>query len=185
MRRAVTLAIALAGLVLVPSALAHSDHDCSDFSSQAEANAHARSYPSDGLDGDGDGRACTSLPAGGSGAPARFRARFVRAVDGDTAVVARRSRSWTIRMIGIDTPERGDRGYDAATRSLAGAEGSTVTVVADSTQDRYDRYGRLLAYLDRGRTDLGRRQIARGHARVYVYGGVPFKRVRSYRAAAR
>ena len=64
------------------------------------------------------------------------------------------------------------------------ADGRRVTLVTDPTQDRFDRYGRLLAYALRGRVDLNRAQIRRGWAKVYVYGGVPFKRVSPYRRAA-
>ena len=40
------------------------DLNCSDFSTQAEAQAHLRDHPTDpdGLDADGDGIACESLP---------------------------------------------------------------------------------------------------------------------------
>lgn len=33
--------------------------------------------------------------------------------------------------------------------------------------------------------DVNRLQVRRGHARVYVYGGVPFLRTDSYRVAQR
>lgn len=70
MRRLSLLAILslLAMLVLSPSAFAQgeaNDLDCSDFGSQADAQAELRSNPSDpnGLDGnDDDGIACESLP---------------------------------------------------------------------------------------------------------------------------
>jgi endonuclease YncB( thermonuclease family) len=64
------------------------------------------------------------------------------------------------------------------------ADGRRVTLVTDSTQDRFDRYGRLLAYAIRGSVDLNRAQVRRGWAEVYVYASVPFKRVRGYRRAA-
>jgi len=37
--------------------------NCSDFSCQGQAQAWHNSHPEDGLDGDGDGIACESLPA--------------------------------------------------------------------------------------------------------------------------
>jgi Mu transposase, C-terminal domain/Staphylococcal nuclease homologue len=49
---------------------------------------------------------------------------------------------------------------------------------------RANRYGRLLAYAMRGGVDLNRAQVHRGWAKVYVYAGVPFRRVRAYRRAA-
>lgn len=58
-------------------------------------------------------------------------------------------------------------------------------MTTDATQDKFDRYGRLLAYVNRrsnGR-DLGKGQIASGWAKVYVFKD-PFKRVESFRRAA-
>jgi LPXTG-motif cell wall-anchored protein len=52
-------------ILLAPAALAQADTDCSDYASQAAAQAALRADPSDpnGLDGDGDGIACESNPA--------------------------------------------------------------------------------------------------------------------------
>lgn len=38
------------------------DRNCSDFSCQEDAQAWHNAHPGDGLDGDGDGIACESLP---------------------------------------------------------------------------------------------------------------------------
>lgn len=48
----------------VPPPPADGDYDCSDFATQAQANAVLHSTPGDphGLDGNGDGEACESLP---------------------------------------------------------------------------------------------------------------------------
>ena len=48
-----------------------------------------------------------------------------------------------------------------------------------------DRYGRLLRYVEHGGIDIGRKQVLRGRAHVYVYEGVPFARTSSYRKAQR
>ena len=46
-----------------------------------------------------------------------------------------------------------------------------MTLVTDPSQDRIDRYGRLLAYaIRRGGLDLNLAQLRRGWAEVYVYG---------------
>jgi|SRR5215211_7369853 len=59
--------LALSALILsAPAALAQAgDQDCSDFASQAAAQAHLRADPSDpdGLDSDNDGIACETLGA--------------------------------------------------------------------------------------------------------------------------
>jgi endonuclease YncB( thermonuclease family) len=129
----------------------------------------------------------TLVAAGAAGAGDFSKAgRVTRVVDGDTVDVRLDGgRAERVRVLGIDTPERGDCGSaaaTAATRQLAG--GRHVTLVGDATQDTRDRYGRLLAYvwLPGGR-DLGYRLVATGHARVYVYGGRPFTRLPAYEHA--
>jgi len=107
-------------------------------------------------------------------------------VDGDTVhVQLTTGEEERIRLIGIDTPERGVCGSARATayaRSLA--SGQHVTLVGDPTQARRDRYGRLLAYVWVDGRDLGFQQLARGLARVYVYDR-PFQRLAAYRRAER
>jgi endonuclease YncB( thermonuclease family) len=73
-------------------------------------------------------------------------AKVIRIVDGDTIEVVLRGNSETVRYIGIDTPERGQPGYNAAkeaNRTLVG--GKTVYLQQDRT-DR-DAFGRLLRYI--------------------------------------
>jgi endonuclease YncB( thermonuclease family) len=190
------------------------DYDCSDFANQAEAQNQLLPGDPYALDGDGDGVACESLPCpcssatGGGGqqpappapppptpqAPAggRTSALVIRAVDGDTLDVRLETgEEVDVRLIGIDTPETHrpgtpiECGGPQASRSMHRmADGRRVTLITDPTQDRFDRYGRLLAYALRGRFDLNRAQVRTGWAKVYVYGGVPFKRVSTYRRAA-
>ncbi|MGH8966429.1 MAG: thermonuclease family protein, partial [Actinomycetes bacterium] len=97
-----------------------------------------------------------------------------------------------VRLIGIDTPEvygGVECGGRKASRSLKRMlpRGTRVRLVSDPTQDRVDRYGRLLRYVTKVKTgrDVNRAQVWRGHATVYVYNGDPFKRVRGYRKAQR
>ena len=55
----------------------------------------------------------------------------------------------------------------------------------DPTQATYDRYGRLLAYVDLvGGGSMNANMIRAGWANVYVYNGVPFQRVRLVPACA-
>jgi len=64
--------------------------------------------------------------------------------------------------------------------------GSTVTVVTDPTQDRVDRYGRLLGYVfrQRERVPVNQTLLERGAARVYVYRrNRPFRRLPAFRGA--
>jgi endonuclease YncB( thermonuclease family) len=66
------------------------------------------------------------------------------------------------------------------------ADRRRVTLVTDPSQDRIDRYERLLAYaIRRGGLELNLAQLRRGWAEVYVYAGNPFRRVGAYRRAQR
>jgi endonuclease YncB( thermonuclease family) len=188
-----------------------SDKNCSDFANQAQAQSYFDSKggsPSnnvDGLDGDGDGIACEALPcpcaspSGGGGGGKRPKgsklpARVIAAVDGDTIQVRllRNGKVRDVRLIGIDTPEthRPDTpiecGGPQASRSMHGlADGRSVSLRTDPTQDRIDRYGRLLAYVKRKGKNLNRIQVRRGWAKVYVYNHHPFLKLRSFKRAER
>jgi micrococcal nuclease len=115
-----------------------------------------------------------------------LRGTVTHVVDGDTLDVRLASGgSERIRLIGIDTPERGECGAGKATgyaRSLA--QGRATVLVGDATQATHDRYGRLLAYVWVGGRDLGYHQLARGFAKVYVYDR-PFQRLGRYQQAER
>jgi micrococcal nuclease len=211
MRRLLLCLCAVGVLIALPSsALAtHSvDLDCANFATQAAAQAHLDAHPGDpdGLDGDGDGRACDRLPcpcAGASGTPpaapppaaARSTtARVVRVIDGDTLKVRLASgQTATVRLIGIDTPETrkpgtpvecGGRDATARMKKLAmrNGTGRAVTLTSDPTQDALDRFGRLLAYVNDGAVDFGRSMISAGWAKTYVYRR-EFARVATYRRA--
>jgi micrococcal nuclease len=115
-----------------------------------------------------------------------LRGTVSRVVDGDTVDVRLTTgRTERVRLIGIDTPERGDCDAAKATdyeRSLA--QGRATVLQGDPTQAKRDRYGRLLAYVWIGGRDLGYQQIARGLAKVYVYDR-PFQRLAAYQQAER
>lgn len=196
-------------LLALPSSSQGADRDCSDFSSQAAAQRyyddHGPGDPS-GLDSDGDGVACESNPCpcakpgsgggggqpgggGGGGAPKppdlTDRARVISVTDGDTIKVRLDGRTQDVRLIGIDTPEvyfGRECGGKQASRSMHALldPGNRVKLIRDPSQDRRDRYGRLLRYVERRSHDVGRKQLSRGWAQVYVFDK-PFKRVRSYR----
>lgn len=128
------------------------------------------------------------VEAASANRPSASRAggNITHVVDGDTVDVQLTTGvEERVRLIGIDTPERGVCGSARATayaRSLA--SGRNVTLVGDPTQARRDRYGRLLAYVWVNGHDLGFQQVARGFARVYVYDR-PFQRLSAYRRAER
>ena len=70
-----------------------------------------------------------------------FSGRVVGVTDGDTISVLRQGRAATVRLVGIDAPEKG-QAYGQRAKQFAAslAFGETVTVRVSG----HDRYGRLL-----------------------------------------
>ncbi len=57
-------------------------------------------------------------------------------------------------------------------------------LTTDPSQSKWDRYGRLLAYVQVHRgARLNLAQISRGWAKVYVYRNKPFGQIRPFRRA--
>jgi endonuclease YncB( thermonuclease family) len=83
-----------------------------------------------------------------------------RVVDGDTLELGNGE---TVRLVGIDTPEVGQCGYDRASVALGRLVTGRQVRLTTSDEDR-DRYGRLLRYVDVGGVDAGLRQIRSGLA---------------------
>ena len=131
--------------------------------------------------------------------------------DGDTISVrayGAKRRFYDVRLIGIDTPETlkpnvgVECGGPEATSHMfdlafstpvdsdgdglfdeKGGDGRRITLRTDPTQDLFDRYDRLLAYVTTSGTMLQTRMLSAGWATTYVYGGKPFQKVRRFRAA--
>lgn len=90
------------------------------------------------------------------------RATIERWVDGDTVVTS----AGRVRLLGIDTPERGQCGFGPAT-SLANRlapAGAVVSLLAAPDDDDTDKYGRLLRYVQAGAVDVGYELISDGSA---------------------
>lgn len=125
-----------------------------------------------------------------SAAPSGETWQVVSVTDGDTLVVQRDAVEERVRLLGIDTPERGQCGYDEATAAMTAlVGGAEVALVVGSSDDR-DRYGRLLRYVevtvDGATVDAGLRQLEQGLA-AEVYdsriGYAPHDREDAYIAA--
>jgi len=128
------------------------------------------------------------LAAAAAGSPTgsfKLHGGVVHVVDGDTIDVALDSGPRIrVRLIGVDTPERGQCFFTRATNvteRLSAAK--RVVLQGDATQATHDRYGRLLAYVWLpGGHDLGLQLLRAGVARVYVYDR-PFVRLAVYNRA--
>jgi endonuclease YncB( thermonuclease family) len=116
--------------------------------------------------------AATAAAPAVTGGAFTSRGTVTHIVDGDTLDVRLTSgKTERIRLIGIDTPERGVCYFSQATaRARQLAMSKQVVLRGDPTQDTRDRYGRLLAYVWLpGGKDLGYQLISGGFAKVYVY----------------
>ncbi|MDP3970027.1 MAG: thermonuclease family protein [Nocardioides sp.] len=141
------------------------------------------------LTGCGGGGTGTTDGAGSEGTPAVV----VRVVDGDTLIAdLDDGGEERVRMLGIDTPEAGERpecGAAAATEHLRSLlpDGTDVRLVGDPTQDDRDVYDRPLRFVHRDSDDLdvNLAQVESGHAEVYIFRDQPFTRAEQYLAAER
>ena len=85
--------------------------------------------------------------------------------DGDTVVTD----LGTIRLIGVNAPDKKACGYKPATK-LAEAlapQGATLTLTLPDAHDDTDAYGRLLRYVAVGGVDIGLQQIKKGSQAKY------------------
>lgn len=114
--------------------------------------------------------------------PAREQAIVLEVVDGDTVRVLLRGEERTVRLVGVDAPEKGHpsrpiefygvEASDALTSLCAGK-----TVLLERDREESDRYGRLLRYLFLPPPDgrlLNLELVRRGAARVLTR--FPFSR---------
>jgi len=96
-----------------------------------------------------------------------FGVRYV--IDGDTFVL---NNGDTIRLLGIDTPERGDANYDRTAYALQEKiSGRNITLEGNTS----DKYGRLLrnVYVDGRLVNL--EMVREGLARKFMHENLPYK----------
>jgi micrococcal nuclease len=85
-----------------------------------------------------------------------------RVIDGDTIVVNNES----VRMLGINTPERGEEYYTDAKKFLESLI-LNKTVSLKSSGEKYDLYNRRLAYVYLDNEEINLRLIKEGYASAY------------------
>lgn len=85
-----------------------------------------------------------------------------RVIDGDTIVACQN----TTRLLGINTPEKGEKFYNEAKEYLSKRiENRSVTLVF--SKEKYDKYGRVLAYVYLGEECINSKIIENGFANPY------------------
>ena len=108
---------------------------------------------------------CLAVLTGDGRTAGRREGRVAAVVDGDTF---RLNDDERVRLLGIDTPERGDTLYREATEALA----SLVLerdVALEFGRRRRDSYKRLLAHVWIGDTLVNEWMLRRGLARLYMW----------------
>ncbi len=108
---------------------------------------------------------------GPKGVPVRYdadtkTARVTRVIDGDTLEVryAKGEPGQRIRLLRIDTPERSEPGYEAATAALARlVKGKTVSLEGEGPKK--DKYGRWLSYVFAQDVNVNLRMVEDGWSR--------------------
>ena len=119
--------------------------------------------------------------------------RLLRVIDGDTIHVRVNHRTQRVRLLGLDAPElhRPRTPVQCAARASAAAlarlvhPGQAVSLTTDPTQERYDRYRRLLAYARTSTRDLQISQLRDGWERLYTYHHQPLTHQGELRRAER
>lgn len=119
--------------------------------------------------------------------------KVVKVIDGDTVTIHKGGETVTLRLIGLDAPESttlrkgviecfGDEATERARELLSG---TSVSIETDSSQDTYDKYGRLLVFvfLPDG-TNFNQRMIEEGYGHEYTYSA-PYKYQKEFRTAER
>ena len=101
-------------------------------------------------------------------------AHVERVIDGDTIHVRVDGNRYTVRLIGVDTPETKHPtkpvqyfGQEASAFTKAALEGKRVMLQKDRIGDTVDRYGRWLRYVLLDGDNFNARLIRDGYAHAY------------------
>ena len=92
------------------------------------------------------------------------------AIDGDTI----QSRDFFVRLVQINTPEKGECYYKEATTYTSKflKTKSKLVLTKDKNLDSFDEYGRALGYLTNGNRNLNLELVKYGYAKPYFYKGM-------------
>lgn len=200
-------------LLAVPSGASAATCSDYDTQKEAQQNADTRDGDGDGIYCESLPCPCLKPGQDDGGEKPKkkrtyvYKATITKVVDGDTLKVKIRGKTKTLRVIGIDTPESKKPGVPIECGALAassnawewafsspadsdgdglfdsGTGGRRVKLKTDPSQDKIDKYGRLLVYVTRGSSNFAVSQLRAGWAMVYVYNNKPFKQVERFRVA--
>jgi micrococcal nuclease len=114
--------------------------------------------------------------------PEQETARVESVIDGDTVIV---EGNRAVRVLGVDTPERGEPFYgEARDFQKAACLGRNVRLLL-CPEERHDKYGRILAFLDADHRDPGAELLSLGLARTLFIGSCALPRASDYRRRER
>lgn len=113
-----------------------------------------------------------------------------KVVDGDTLDIVMTGKAVRVRLIGLDTPEIVDPrkpvqcfAREASGKAKQTLNGQSVRIETDPSQDTYDTYGRLLAYVYLSDGILfNKYMVAEGYGHEYTYR-LPYKYQADFKAA--
>lgn len=88
----------------------------------------------------------------------------VRVIDGDTFVVHYDGEDTSVRIVGIDTPERRQDGFQEATDDLKRLIAGKTVVLVFSQKHKRDNFGRLLADVEVDGVDVASSMLKSGLA---------------------
>lgn len=107
--------------------------------------------------------------------------KVIRVVDGDTVDINIDGQSVRVRLIGVNTPETVHPskpvecfGKEASNYTNRMLHGKNIQLELDSSQDTFDNYNRLLAYVYIDGNNFNYMLIRNGYAYEYTYN-VPYK----------
>ncbi len=104
----------------------------------------------------------------GSTTPA-YQTQVLRIVDGDTIIVEIEGKEESVRIIGIDAPEKDECYFEEASENLTEFISNKEITLESKPSENRDDYGRLLRYVFVDETDIGAELIKEGFARNYSW----------------
>lgn len=121
--------------------------------------------------------ACAPAPELQLVPPTLHSAIVTRVVDGDTFVIGKEH----VRIIGINTPEKGECYFEEATERLSQLIFEKSVERIPQPIDNRDKYGRLLRYIELSGEDIGLQMLKEGFAENYPW--FPHPRIEEYKEA--